>query len=71
MNEDPNLASEGPHFGRLLTVAEVAHRLKVANVSVYRLLRSGRLPGIKAAGGYRVREDDVRKFLEDRFKDAG
>ena len=52
---------------RLLTVDEVAERLRVAPETVRRWLRAGRLKGTRLGGtkaGYRVAEADVRAFLE-------
>ena len=56
---------------RFLTVAEVARSLRVSNMTVYRLVRSGKLPAFQVGRGYRLRESDVRKFLDDRLMDAG
>jgi excisionase family DNA binding protein len=56
---------------RLLTVAEVAKRLRVSNMTVYRLVNSGQLPASRVGRGYRIREDDVHKYLDDRYMDTG
>jgi excisionase family DNA binding protein len=52
-------------------VAEIARRLRVSNMTVYRLVRSGQLPAVRVGRGIRVREDDVRRYLEQRYMDAG
>lgn len=54
-----------------MTVAEVARRLRVSNMTVYRLVKSGELSAVRIGRGYRIREDDVRKYLEKRYMDAG
>lgn len=54
-----------------MTVAEVAHRLRVSNMTVYRLIKGGHLPAFRVGRGYRIREDDVRKYLEQGYMDAG
>ena len=56
------------HF---VTVAEVARQLRVSNMTVYRLVKSGQLPAVRVGRGYRIREDDVRKYLDQRYMDAG
>lgn len=56
---------------RFLTVAEVAKQLRVSNMTVYRLVNSGQLAAVRVGRGYRIREDDVRKYLEKRYMDAG
>ena len=56
---------------RFLTVAEVAKHLRVSNMTVYRLVNSGQLAAVRVGRGYRIREDDVRKYLQQRYMDAG
>ena len=51
---------------RLLTVQEVAERLRVNPETVRRWLRQGRLRGVMPGGdraGYRVAESELRRFL--------
>jgi excisionase family DNA binding protein len=54
-----------------MTVAEVARHLRVSNMTVYRLVNSGQLPAVRVGRGYRIREEDVRRYLEQRYMDAG
>ena len=51
---------------RLLTVREVAERLRSSPETVRRWLRQGRLRGFRPGGtklGYRVREAELQRFL--------
>ena len=51
---------------RLLTPDEVAKRLGVHRVTVYRMVHDGRLPAAKLgrhSAGLRVRERDIERFL--------
>jgi excisionase family DNA binding protein len=51
---------------RLLTVAEVAERLRLKPETVRRWLRSGRLRGISLGSdhaGWRVRESEIERLL--------
>ena len=52
--------------GGLLTVAEVAVGMRVSNMTVYRLIKSGELPAVRVGKGYRIRESALERFLEDR-----
>ena len=55
--------------GQLLTVREVAHRLKSSEESVRRWIRQGKLRGFRLGGtrlGYRVAEGDLARFIEAR-----
>jgi excisionase family DNA binding protein len=56
---------------RFLTVAEVAQMLRVSNMTVYRLINAGELPALRIGKSYRLRDDDVDKYLADRYTKAG
>lgn len=58
-------------MGRLLTVSEVARQLRVSNMTVYRLIKAGHLAAVRVGRGYRIREDDIRRYLRQRYTDAG
>jgi excisionase family DNA binding protein len=52
---------------RLLTVREVAERIRTSPQTVRRWLQQGRLRGFRPGGtklGYRVREADLQRFLD-------
>ncbi len=48
---------------RLLTVREVAEVMRVSNMTVYRLIRSGELGATRVGRSYRIWENDVRSYL--------
>ena len=50
----------------LLTVSEVAERMRVSNMTVYRLIKSGQLAAIRVGKNYRLRGHDVEQYLADR-----
>ena len=52
--------------GGLVTVAEVAAAMRVSNMTVYRLIKSGELPALRVGKNYRLRESDVERFLVER-----
>lgn len=54
-----------------LTVAEVARRLRVSNMTVYRLINAGQLPAARIGKSYRLRENDVDAYLENSYTQAG
>lgn len=56
---------------RFVTVAEVANLLRVSNMTVYRLVQSGQLPAIRVGRSYRIRDDDVDKYLAAQYTQAG
>ncbi len=69
---DPLRPASEPHpFGRFLTVAEVARSLRVSTMTVYRIIKAGELPAVRVGRGYRIRPDDLRRYLEQRYMDAG
>ncbi len=50
----------------LLTVSEVASAMRVSNMTVYRLIKSGDLAAVRVGKNYRIREADVSRYLADR-----
>lgn len=46
------------------TIEEVAEMLKVAYLTVYRWIQAGKLKAVKAGKQYRIKKEDVDKFLE-------
>jgi excisionase family DNA binding protein len=48
---------------KLLTVNEVADILRVSNMTIYRLVKSGQLPAIRVGKNYRIKESDVNDYL--------
>lgn len=54
-----------------LTVAEVAKLLRVSNMTVYRLISAGELAAVRVGRSYRIREDDVDRYLSSGYTQAG
>jgi len=54
-----------------VTVAEVASQLRVSNMTVYRLVQAGQLPAVRVGRSYRIREEDVDKYLASQYTQAG
>jgi excisionase family DNA binding protein len=58
---------EGRDFGEpLLTVGEVAQIMRVSNMTVYRLIKSGQLSAVRVGKNYRIRRSDVTKYFTER-----
>jgi len=55
---------------RFVTVGEVATLLRVSNMTVYRLVQAGQLPAVRVGRSYRIREDDVDKYLAGQYTQA-
>lgn len=54
-------------FGEpLLTVGEVATLMRVSNMTVYRLIKSGQLAAIRVGKNYRIRRGDMDRYLSER-----
>jgi excisionase family DNA binding protein len=54
-----------------LTIAEVAARMRVSKMTVYRLVHGGELPAVRVGRSFRVTEEDVNDYLRKSFYDAG
>ena len=62
------MSRPSPFVGdRLLTVAEVAGAMRVSNMTIYRLIKSGQLAAVRVGKNYRIRESDVDRYLSERF----
>lgn len=51
-------------------MTEVARLMRVSNMTVYRLIRSGELRAVQLGKRYRVRETDVHQYLDDHYVSA-
>ena len=59
------MSDHGPLGGdRLWTVAEVAEHMRVSNMTVYRLIKSGELPAIRVGKNYRIRGQELAAYLD-------
>jgi excisionase family DNA binding protein len=56
---------------RFLTVGEVSRLMRVSKMTVYRLIKAGELPAVRVGRSYRIREEDVGRFLDARYVAAG
>jgi len=54
------------------TLKDIAERLQVSYRTVYRWVRAGKLPAYKFGTEWRVKESDLREFIErHRASEAG
>ncbi len=51
-----------------LTVEEVAEKLRINEGSIRAWLRSGDLPGVKFGRQWRIRREDLDKFIQDQYR---
>jgi len=51
---------------RLLTLTEAAILLQVSTRTLQRMIRNGKLPAFKVGGQWRLRETQLRQWVEDR-----
>lgn len=48
-----------------LTVAEVAAKLNLSKMTVYRMIDEKKLPAYKFGRTFRIKTDEFKKFVED------
>jgi excisionase family DNA binding protein len=54
---------------RYFTVEEIAERLRVSHMTVYRWIKAGKLGAYKLGGEFRITEQDIEDFLAaQRFR---
>lgn len=46
-----------------MTVTEVALLLRVSTMTIYRLVKAGELPAVRIGRSYRLRPEDIDKYL--------
>ena len=63
--------SENPRSGDFLTASEAAARMRVSKMTVYRLIRAGKLPAVQIGKAYRVRESDLEGYLQASYVRTG
>jgi excisionase family DNA binding protein len=56
---------------RFMTVSEVASSLRVSTMTVYRLINGGELPAARIGRSFRVRPQDLERYLSNQFNAAG
>ena len=56
---------------RFMTVNEVAAMLRVSAMTVYRRINAGELPAVRIGRSFRVREQDLDQYLDERVTRAG
>ena len=57
------MTRDQPGRTRFLTVLEVAEVMRVSKMTVYRLLHSGELPGVRVGRSFRVPQDALDHYL--------
>lgn len=66
-----DVSEQGVETVQFLTVAEVAARMRVSKMTVYRLVHSGELPAARVGRSFRVPRDAVAEYLRGAYHDAG
>jgi excisionase family DNA binding protein len=66
-----NATAPDPVGGPFLTVAEVARRMRVSKMTVYRLVHSGELPAIQFGRTFRVQRGAVEQLIQGARYQAG
>ncbi len=47
-----------------MTIAQVAKYLQISEISTYKLVNEGRIPGFKIGRHWRVRKSDLKETIE-------
>ncbi len=70
-NPPSNSGSSDLSDSQFLTIAEVAAKIRVSKMTVYRIVHSGELPAVRVGRSFRVTEDDVQEYLRKSYYSAG
>ena len=52
----------------LLTVKDVAGVFQVSKLTVYNMVKAGKLPAIKIGNTFRFKREDILNYLEEQTK---
>jgi excisionase family DNA binding protein len=53
----------------ILTLKEVAEYLKLSELSLYRLLHKGKIPGFKIGQQWRFTKNTIDKWIDDKIQE--
>lgn len=53
---------------KFLTLEQAADLLQVSKRTLHRLIQTGRMPGVKIGGQWRIRESEFKKWVEENEK---
>jgi excisionase family DNA binding protein len=67
--EKPSMAEHNVLSDQVLTVQEVAERLKVSQATVWRWCQSGKLPAFRVGQQWRIRADDLQAVMHGNGKE--
>lgn len=59
-----DLVSDARIPAEVLTIPQVAERLKVSRNTVYRLISAGEIPAVTVGSVQRIAESDLQKYIE-------
>ncbi len=62
--------TSSPGGPRFLTALEVAERMRVSKMTVYRLIKTGKIRAVRIGKAYRVRDEDVESYLDSSYVSA-
>ena len=55
-------------LAQIFTVQEVVKRLKVTEITIYRLLKKGEIVGYKVGDSWRIDEKDLKAYIKKQKK---
>jgi excisionase family DNA binding protein len=65
-SDRPNGQRSSDPQARLLTTKEVAEAMRISNMTVYRLIRTGQLAAVRVGRNYRIRASEIDRYLSAR-----
>jgi len=57
----------GFEMSELLTISEVAKRLKISYFTAYKYIKEEKIKSLKLDKCYRIKEEDLEKYIESRL----
>jgi len=61
-----SVVSQKTNLPRLMTGEEVAEVLIISKAFAFKLIRQGKIPGVRMGRSVRIRPDDLQKYIQEQ-----
>ncbi len=62
-NETPKVKSKFD-YPEIMTISQVAEYFQISEMTTYKLVQEGSIPGFKLGRNWRIKRDDLDEFIE-------
>lgn len=59
-----NQNNQNSNYDEIMTLTEVAEYLKISEVTTYKMMQSGKIPGFKIGRSWRIKREDLNNHID-------